>query len=46
MQNTNGSLDKTSKEMTELTKSPECPQDQLEEINNIKENIKKFGNEY
>ena len=46
LQNTNGSLDKTSKEMTELTKSPEFPQDQLEEINNIKENIKKFGNEY
>ena len=32
--------------MTELTKSPEFPQDQLDEINNIKENIKKFGNEY
>ena len=41
LQNTNDRLDKISKEMTELTKSFEFTQDQLEgEINNIKENIK------
>ena len=41
LQNTNDHLDKISKEMTELTKSLEFTQDQLEgEINNIKENIK------
>ena len=41
LQNANLRLDKISKEMTELTKSSEFTQDQLEgEINNIKENIK------
>ena len=41
LQNTNDRLDRISKEMTELTKSFEFTQDQLEgEINNIKENIK------
>ena len=43
LQNTNDRLDKISKEMTELTKSLEFTQDQLEgEINNIKENIKRL----
>ena len=41
LQNKNDHLDKISKEMTELTKSLEFTQDQLEgEINNITENIK------
>ena len=41
LQNANGRLDKISKQMTELTKSLDFTQDQLEwEINNIKENIK------
>ena len=41
LQNTNDRLDKISKEMTELTKSLEFSQDQLEgEINDTKENIK------
>ena len=41
LQNTNDRLDKISKEMTELTKSLEFTQNQLEgEINNTTENIK------
>ena len=41
LRNTNDRLNKTSKEMTELTKNLEFTQDQLKgEINDIKENIK------
>ena len=41
LQNTNGRLDKISKEMTELTKRFEFTQDHWEEeINNIKEKLK------
>ena len=41
LQNTNDCLDEIFKEMSELTKSLELTQDQLEEeINNVKKNIK------
>ena len=44
LKNTNDCLDEISKEMTEITKSLECTQDQLEEeIKNIKENIRNLG---
>ena len=44
LKNTNDCLDEISKEMTEITKSLECTQGQLEEeIKNIKENIRNLG---